>query len=141
MKESSEGLEKLAEFKKTFSLGRKSSGDTVLRKLQSSSRNNVLTNYGRREELLRQLPHGEELADRIAGQTLNTFVPRGIEAKTAALIGGGFRGLLDPSYLAYLASSSPRVVGELAYKAGQASRLARPELGLAGIYKTVKEKK
>ena len=141
MKESSEGLEKLAEFKKTFSLGRKSSGDTVLRKLQSSSRNNVLTNYGRREELLRQLPHGEELADRIAGQTLNTFVPRGIEAKTAALIGGGFRGLLDPSYLAYLASSSPRVVGELAYKAGQASKYMRPELGLAGIYKTVKEKK
>lgn len=140
MKESAEGLEKLGELKKTFSLGRKSSGDTILRKLQSSSRNNVLTNYGRREELLKQLPHGEELADRIAGQTLNTFVPRGIEAKTAALIGGGFRGLLDPSYWAYLASSSPRVVGELAYKAGQASKFAKPELGLAGIYKTIKEK-
>lgn len=140
MKESAEGLEKLEELKKTFSLGRKSSGDTILRKLQSSSRNNVLTNYGRREELLKQLPHGEELADRIAGQTLNTFVPRGIEAKTAALIGGGFRGLLDPSYWAYLASSSPRVVGELAYKAGRASKLTKPELGLAGIYKAIKEK-
>lgn len=139
MRESAEGLEKLGELKKTFSLGRKSSGDTVLRKLQSSSRNNVLTNYGRREELLKQLPHGEELADRIAGQTLNAIMPRGLEARGAALFGGGasLGGIFNPSYLL---ASSPRLVGEMAYKAGQASRYARPELGLSGLFTAIKEK-
>jgi hypothetical protein len=120
MKESEEGLEKLGELKKTFSLGKKSSGDTVLRKLQSANRNNVLTNYGRREELLKQLPHGEELADRIAGQTLNSLTPRGLEARAAGLFGSGasFAGMFNP---AYLLSASPRIVGETAYKMGQIS--------------------
>ena len=120
MKESAEGLEKLGELKKTFSLGKKSSGDTVLRKLQSANRNNVLTNYGRREELLKQLPHGEELADRIAGQTLNSLTPRGLEARAAGLFGSGasFAGMFNP---AYLVSASPRIVGETAYKMGQIS--------------------
>ena len=133
MKESAEGLEKLGELKKTFSLGRKATGDTVLRKLQSSSRNNVLTNYGRREELLKQLPHGEELADRISGQTLNAVMPRGLEARAASLIGGGasLGGVLNP---AYLLASSPRLVGEMAYKAGQLSKLLKPEVALSGIY-------
>lgn len=133
MKESAEGLEQLGELKKTFSLGKKSSGDTVLRKLQSSSRNNVLTNYGKREQLLRQLPHGEELADRIAGQTLNAIMPRGLEARAASLLGGGasLSGALNPSYLV---ASSPRVIGETAYKAGQLSKLFRPEIALSGIY-------
>lgn len=133
MKESAEGLEKLGELKKTFSLGRKATGDTVLRKLQSSSRNNVLTNYGRREGLLKQLPHGEELADRIAGQTLNAVMPRGLEARAASLIGGGasLGGVLNP---AYLLASSPRLVGEMAYKAGQLSKLLKPEVALSGIY-------
>ena len=133
MKESSEGIEQLNELKKTFSLGKKSSGDTVLRKLQSANRNNVLTNYGRREELLRQLPHGEELADRIAGQTLNSLTPRGLEARAAGLFGSGasFAGMFNP---AYLVSASPRVVGETAYKAGQLSRILKPEIALSGIY-------
>jgi hypothetical protein len=133
MKESAEGIEKLSELKKTFSLGKKSAGDTVLRKLQSANRNNVLTNYGRREELLRQLPHGEELADRIAGQTLNSLTPRGLEARAAGLFGSGasFAGMFNP---AYLVSASPRVVGETAYKAGQLSRILKPEIALSGIY-------
>lgn len=133
MKESAEGLEQLSELKKTFSLGKKSSGDTVLRKLQSTSRNNVLTNYGKREQLLKQLPHSEELADRIAGQTLNAIMPRGLEARAASLLGGGasLSGALNPSYLI---ASSPRIIGETAYKAGQLSRLLKPEVALSGIY-------
>ena len=139
MKDSAEGLELMNELKKTFSLGRKSTGDTVLRKLQSATRNNVLTNYGKREALLKQLPHGEEIADRIAGQTLNSLLPRGLEARTATLLGGGatLGGILNPSYLL---ASSPRLVGEMMYKTGQASRLVKPAGILSAIYTALKEK-
>jgi hypothetical protein len=83
--------------------------------------------------LLKQLPHGEELADRIAGQTLNSLTPRGLEARAAGLFGSGasFAGMFNP---AYLVSASPRVVGETAYKAGQLSRILKPEIALSGIY-------
>lgn len=139
MKESADGLEKLGELKKTFSLGKKSSGDTVLRKLQSTTRNNVLTNYGKRQELLKELPHGQEIADRISGQTLNALAPRGLEARTMSLLGGGasLGGAFNP---AYLISSSPRVVGELAYKSGQLSRLLEPAVGLSILQTGLKEK-
>jgi hypothetical protein len=139
MKESADGLEKLTELKKTFSLGKKSSGDTVLRKLQSTTRNNVLTNYGKRQELLKELPHGQEIADRISGQTLNALAPRGLEARTMSLLGGGasLGGAFNP---AYLISSSPRVVGELAYKSGQLSRLLKPAVGLSILQTGLKEK-
>lgn len=139
MKESAEGLEKLGELKKTFSLGKKSSGDTVLRKLQSTTRNNVLTNYGKRAELLKELPHGQEIADRIAGQTLNTVLPRGLASQTASTLGLGasIAGAFDP---VYLISSSPRVTGEVAYKAGQLSKIFSPQVALSSLYTTLQEK-
>ena len=138
MKESQQGIEQLNELKKTFSLGRKSSGDTVLRKLQSSLRNNVNTNYGKRAELLSQLPSGQELADRISGQTLETFTPRQLESKVLGGLGAGasLGGVFNP---AYLLSASPRVVGELSYLAGKGSDIAVPAT-LSAIYETMKGK-
>jgi hypothetical protein len=108
--------------------------DTALRKLQSVLRNNVNTNYGRREELARYLvnsgaPH---LMEALAGQAMNSWMPRGL-AQVAARLGveGGAAALgfgaagvpAAAGAVATLPFMSPRLMGESAYKAGT---LARP---------------
>jgi hypothetical protein len=116
----------LNEISTTLSQNPKASIDTQVRKLQSILRNNANTNYGRRVEL------GEMLADQgasnlfpqLAGQAMSSFSPRGL---SGALAGAGalystvpnLAQGLTPTGALQLASTSPRVVGEMAYAAGQ----------------------
>jgi len=116
--------DELKEVTKTFSLGEKASDDTALRKLQSVMRNNVQTNYGERLKLADVLAgHEPNLPPAIAGQAMNSVMPRGLVARGGAMGGAGAAmSLMDPTLAAMLPLTSPRLVGEATYGAGAAGR-------------------
>jgi len=60
----------------------------------------------------------KNLMPEIAGQALSSAAPQGLSAQIA-----GVGAIANPAFLATLPLTSPRVVGELAYKTGQAKRL------------------
>ncbi|MFM7008344.1 MAG: hypothetical protein ACKO0Z_03310, partial [Betaproteobacteria bacterium] len=112
----------LDEITRALSLGDKASKDTAIRKLQSLMRNNAQSNYGNRLSLANELEQqgGVNLTPSIAGQAMNTWIPRGM---TGALekVGLGGAALFQPSVLAAAPIASPRVIGELAHALGRAS--------------------
>lgn len=125
----------LTEITKALSLGEKGSKDTAIRKLQSLMRNNAQTNYGNRLSLAQQLEQkgGVELAPSIAGQAMNSWMPRGMigNLQKAGGIGLAGAGLVNSAFLAPLAVAplaSPRLMGEALYKAG----LLSSKVGAAG---------
>ena len=122
MKGYSDSSDLINEIERTLSLGDKASADTAMRKLQSLMRNNVNTNYGQRLSLAQELSNagGKDLMPALAGQAMNSWTPRGLQSvsnvPTAYLAyGAGGPALAAADVL----SSSPRVVGETAYKYGQ----------------------
>jgi|TARA_R110000824_G_scaffold401648_1_gene613386 hypothetical protein len=106
-----------------LSLGKNKNAGTTLRKLQSAMRNNVNTNYGNRLEMLKNLD--PNLVTEISGQALSNIAPRGIQGASAGTI-GAVAPFTNPAALAALPLQSPRLVGEAALKAGQASRYLKP---------------
>lgn len=112
----------LDEITRSLSLGDKASKDTAIRKLQSLMRNNAQSNYGNRLSIANELEQqgGVNLTPSIAGQAMNTWMPRGM---TGALekVGLGGAALFNPSVLAAAPIASPRMVGELANAFGRAS--------------------
>jgi hypothetical protein len=122
MKNYTDATEQIKEIERALSLGQKASADTAMRKLQSLMRNNVNTNYGQRLELAKQLESmgGNEMMPALAGQALNEFTPRGLQRATAGPEAFLAYGAGGPALaVADLAASSPRIVGEVAYKYGQ----------------------
>lgn len=124
MKDYSESADLIKEIEKSLSLGKKASVATGLNKLQSLMRNNVNTNYGYRQELANKLMQegGKDLMPALAGQALSSWTPRGLigqglDAGALLSILGGATHL--PGTLATMATTSPRLMGEAAYKAGQ----------------------
>lgn len=125
MKDYSEASDLISEIQRTLTGGEKTSADTAMRKLQSLMRNNVNTNYGNRLNLANELQTkgGQELLPAIAGQALNSWTPRGLQA--AAQTGGGVAGLGvgGLSALPWLAAAapfgSPRTMGSAAYGIGR----------------------
>jgi hypothetical protein len=124
MKDYSESSDLIKEIEKSLSLGQKASVATGLNKLQSLMRNNVNTNYGYRQELANELMKqgGQDLMPALAGQALNSWTPRGLvgqglDAGAALSILGGVTHL--PATVATMATTSPRLMGETAYKLGQ----------------------
>jgi hypothetical protein len=110
------------ELQRTLSLGNKASTDTALRKLQSVTRNNVNTNYGKRADLAQMLAANgaPNLMEKITGQAMNSWAPRGLQG----LLPGGMTLAalaLNPKALALAPLMSPRAVGEGAYCAGKAA--------------------
>lgn len=112
----------LREVEKTLSMNPRANIDAQVRKLQSIMRNNANTNYGRREELGRILETqgAEKLFPQLAGQALSTPTPRSLQGIGSALVGAG-QAFNNPMYLPGLALTSPRLVGEMSYGAGQAA--------------------
>jgi hypothetical protein len=125
MRNYSQGLELIREVEKSLSIGNKSSVDTALRKLLSLTRDNVQTNYGQRTKLAQQLEEagGQMMMPGVAGQALQSKVPRGLSQITGgglpvlAALGGNL-----PQAVGMAAISSPRLMGETAYRAGQVAR-------------------
>ncbi|MDE1997787.1 MAG: hypothetical protein KGI52_02550 [Burkholderiales bacterium] len=117
--------DELSQIEKSLSLGDKASKDTAIRKLQSLMRNNAQTNYGNRLSLADQLEQkgGVDLIPSIAGQAMNSWMPRGMTGAIQKAGGTAAMGasLLNPAFLAPLMAApltSPRLMGEAAYKAG-----------------------
>lgn len=125
MREYTQASDKIREVERALSLGDKASADTAMRKLQSLMRDNVQTNYGQRVKLAQELEKvgGKELMPSLAGQALSELTPRGLP-RAAAIPTGGLAYLLGGPQAAAvaLASSSPRLMGELAYGTGMAAR-------------------
>lgn len=122
MKDYAEASEQIKEIERALSLGQKASADTAMRKLQSLMRNNVNTNYGNRLNLAKALEQqgGQEIMPALAGQAMSEWTPRGIQGATMsipAMMGYSAGGL--PMAAGVAATSSPRLVGEAAYGAGQ----------------------
>jgi len=124
MKGYSESSYLIKEIEKSLSLGQKASVATGLNKLQSLMRNNVNTNYGYRQELANKLMEqgGKNLMPALAGQALNSWTPRGLvgqglDAGAVLSILGGITHL--PATAATMTTTSPRLMGEAAYKLGQ----------------------
>jgi hypothetical protein len=129
MKKYSEGLDQASELKKALGLGNKSSVDSSLRRLQSVMRDNVNTNYGNRvnyAEILEQAS-GKPIMAQLAGQSLSSPTPRGLQKLLPSVTGAGAFAL-DPMFLATLPAQSPRLMGEATILAGKASR---PVINLA----------
>jgi len=107
------------ELQKALSLGKNASADTALRKLQSVMRNNVNANFGNRLKLVEKLEEAGDyfLLPRIAGQALNSYTPRGLQA--AAATGTTLGGTFNPATLATLPMFSPRIMGETARQLGR----------------------
>lgn len=124
MKNYSESSDLINEIERTLSLGNKASADTAMRKLQSLMRNNVNTNYGRRISLAQELSAagGKDLMPALAGQAMSSELPRGFQGATNVPTSMLAYSTLGPvAAIADVLSSSPRLVGETAYKYGQLS--------------------
>lgn len=125
MKDYTEASKQITEIERALSLGKKSSVDTAMRKLQSLTRNNVNTNYGNRLSLARELEQGgQEIMPALSGQALSSWTPRGLGGVAAGGIGLGSYALGGAgAAIPALALQSPRLVGELGLKVGQGARL------------------
>lgn len=122
MKEYTDASDLIKEIERSLSLGNKASADTAMRKLQSLMRNNVNTNYGQRLDLAQQLQTagGKNIMPALAGQAMGDWTPRGIQKVATGLEGMGAYAIGGPALAALdVASSSPRLIGETAYKYGQ----------------------
>ena len=138
MKAYADTAEQVREIERALSQGKKATADAGLRKLQTVLRDNANTNYGQRVKLIDQLEAtspqyggGIPIKPALAGQALSKLTPRGMQAVGTV----GTDGLLsqagsNPLAAAYLAGSSPRLVGEAAYMAGRGARQAENIGGL-----------
>ncbi len=125
----------LADLQKTLSMSGKATTDTKLRKLQSVMNNSVNTNWGQRRKLVEKLDEVNEgnILPKLAGQALNAPMPRGIQR---AFQGLNALSVLKPVGMAgtalqlgtaplRMAFSSPRLIGEGAYKLGQGANIVK----------------
>lgn len=102
------------DLKKVFSLNRNANSETVLKKVQSTARNNANTDWSYRAQLLKRLDPTGEIQQEISANALNTWTPRG-------LLGGGIAGASLFTNPAMVAATSPRAVGYGAYNLGKLS--------------------
>jgi len=120
MKDYSTASSLIKDMEKTLSLGRKATEDTALRKLQSTQRDNVSTNWGSRRKLVDELAKFEpDLPSTLAGQALSEWAPRGL-----ARVGSGLSAIygaanLDPTVALWAPFLMPRAMGEAAHAAGR----------------------
>ncbi|RFC67383.1 hypothetical protein [Mesorhizobium denitrificans] len=131
LKNYSQGKRNSREIQKGLALGPGATRDQTARALLSTTRNNAQTNYGQRVRLLDQLAkHQPQLPGALAGMALNSLEPRSLArvgTPLAHALAGGLAGGLPGALLsagAGMVASSPRVMGELAYGAGKAARIA-----------------
>ena len=111
---------RLREIEKSLSLGDKATVDTALRKLLSSQRSNVSTNFGQRSRLVEDLARYEpDLPRAISGHSMSEWAPRGLARVPTALSAIYGAANLDPTAAAVLPVVAPRVWGEAAYAAGR----------------------
>jgi hypothetical protein len=126
----SQASDLIKEMETTLSTKPGASIDTALRKLQSVLRNNVSTNCGRRGAALADylVANGApNLMNRLAGQALSSWEPRGLNRIIAAgaiegplALGAGIPVALKAAPA--LTTMSPRIMGEAVHGAARAAR-------------------
>jgi hypothetical protein len=128
------------QLEKTMSLSGRAADDTTLRKLLSSGRDNVNTNFGYRSKLLDQLEDlgGIQLRPSIAGAALHNASPRGIQGGIAGGIGSVGLMSMNPLTIPALMTQSPRLVGEAVHLAGRAAGIVRTATGAVDLLKSVR---
>jgi len=106
--------------------GKKAKVGSSLKALQSIMRNNVYTNWGRRGQLAKQLEKAgaATLRPKLAGQALHEKAPRGLARVPAA--GAALYAFSDPTFVAGLPLTIPRLMGETAYYGGKWGGLLGP---------------
>lgn len=115
----------IKDIERGLSLGKKSTADSALRKLQSVMRNNVQTNYGERINMVKELEKagGKEIMPALAGQALNPWLARGMVGQLERA-GGLFSLFADPFRTAIGGTiASPRITGSTAYGLGKVAGL------------------
>ena len=137
MKAYADTAEQVREIERSLSQGKKASADAGLRKLQTVLRDNASTNYGQRVNLVNQLEAtspslggGIPIKPALAGQALSKVTPRGVQAVGTVGTAGLLSQFSNPLTAAYLAGSSPRLVGEAAYLAGKGGKQVGNVTGL-----------
>jgi hypothetical protein len=138
------------ELRNTLSLNDKASTDTALRKLQSTMRNNVQANYGQRTQLLDELDSVDRgnlrpgtLRAELAGQAVNSWMPRGIAraggamAVPAAIAWLSSNPGMAAAALPFIPAAMPRVVGEVAGLLGDTAGAV--DRGVAHVPQPVRE--
>ena len=125
MRDYSDASVHIMRLEKALNLKNTASAESAFRKLTSSLRNNVNTNFGQRGRLVGELEQasGKPLKAAIAGQSASSLTPRGIQGlgMTGNITAGAFGGF-NPAQIPILAAQSPRVVGEAAVGAGSMAR-------------------
>lgn len=123
----------IKDIEKTLSLGERANIDTAVRKLQSTMRTNVNSNFGKRGELVDLLVNAGavNLLSKIAGQSLNAWTPHGfgklVAGGAGALGVGAFAAgqtISGPASVGLALASSPRIAGNLALASGRGAKLA-----------------
>jgi len=135
MKDSSNAIKLRKEITKELSLGENALDSTALRKSLAIPRNNANTNYGQRESLAKILESNgaENLMTALNGQALNSWKPRGLGSLVASGIGGAGVATGSPVAIPLMMTQSPRLMGEVAVKAGQSTKLLEKSLALKGV--------
>lgn len=112
--------DQIRQLEKSFARSENAATETAVGRLLSTARNNVTTNYGQRKKLLNELAKYEPaLPAAIAGQTLNSFAPRGLTANLFSA--AGLAALAhNPALIPLIPAFMPRAVGEAAYYTGRA---------------------
>ena len=118
----------------SLSLSNNASSDTAIRKLQSLTRNNANTNYGNRLALAKALQDesGQSILPALSGQSMNTWVPRGIVGPGSMMGTLGY-SFSHPLALATLPFQSPKLVGGGLYLGGQAARTLEDSANSIGL--------
>lgn len=134
MKNYQDVTDEIMEFEKSLSLKDGKSPAQALKKLQSALRNNAISGYGNNSNLIKKLQgKSNDLVDTLSGQALSSRTGRG--ALGNFISNAGLYGAIwEPTTLLAAIASSPRLMGELAYKAGQAKRLTAPLSKPVGNY-------
>ena len=116
------------DLKKVFSLNRNANSETILKKIQSTARNNANTDWSYRAQLLKKIDPNGEIQKEISANALSTAAPRG---GIAGLFGGAglLSALYNPARAPLLAASSPMAMGYAAYGLGKASKVAPKNIG------------
>lgn len=109
------------DLKKVFSLNRNANSETVLKKVQSTARNNANTDWSYRAQLLKRLDPTGEIQQEISANALSAPLYRGLGIGSFAAGGAGmhFAGL--PGVALGALAASPRAVGYGAYGLGKLS--------------------
>jgi len=71
---------------------------------------------------------GANIMPRVAGQSMQSWMPRGIQGATTPLAAGSLAlyGANLPASLAAMAAGSPRLVGEMSHALGRVGQAADP---------------